>query len=547
MKFICYIFSFILLITNSFSQCNPATTKIMVIGDSWGLFSWTFNSYNENLDRFGFSDIRANSSINIAITGARAENYFSNPSRKQGIIDFLASNPDVEFCHISLGGNDVLGEWNNSMTSFQVDSLLDVVLTNLKKDIDTVLSLKPDLKFVISGYDYPNFVETAAFSSLHPYYDQWTDMGQPDALEINTMLARLSQSYADSTAVWNNVHFVNNNGLMQWVYGQTTPLLIPPYSTYPAQSVPLPGGDMNFPSPRAAMGLSGTDSFHLSDGSFEHFIQRHFEEYYWYALRKPDACIFASDTALNGYLSISTQSSGLIKTGKVDTEETHGIITFNTSTLSQSLNVKSASIFLKRDNLSGENLINQELTLEIKANHFGANLAIEADDFSSVADASNIACTYGTVDENDFWMRIDIPENLLSYINNDGYTQFKLKYNSAGTNNFFEFKNDTNPANQTFLDVKYDFSTYAGEIVKTTDIIIYPNPAEDYFDFSLINDLNKDYVSIELINSNGKTVLSKNYNNPKGQINTSGLPSGIYLLKITQGSNIYTSKIMINP
>jgi len=422
------------------------------MGDSWAFFSWGYDSYNENLDRFGFSDIRAKSNVDISITGARASNYFNDPSRKQAVADFLAGNPEVEFCHISLGGNDVLGEWNNSMTNAQVNTLLDTVMKNIKRDLDTVLCIKPDIKFIISGYDYPNFVETAAFSSLHPFYQQWTDMGKPDALEINTVLRSLTQRYIDSSYVWNNVHFVNNTGYMQWYYGQTSPLLIPPYITYPAHAVTLPGGNMNYPSPRAAFQVGGADSFHLSDDSYEHFIQRYFEEYYWYALRKPDEPICACDTSLNGFVSSSSYSSGTIKTGKIADEETHGIITFNTSALNHSLNIISARIFLKRSDLSGNNLINQELTLGIKENHFGADLSIESDDFSSIADAEGPVCAYGTVEENGFWMRIDIPENLLPFINKDGYTQFKLKYSSAETNNFFGFKNAADAGSQPFLD-----------------------------------------------------------------------------------------------
>jgi len=528
------------------AQCNTPETKIMVLGDSWAFFSWTNNSYNENLDRFGFTDIRANSSIDISINGARAENYFSDPDRKQKIADFLAANPEIEYCHISLGGNDVLGEWNKNMTTPQLDSLLGVIVYNLRRDIDTVLSLKPDLKFIISGYDYPNFVETAALSSLHPYYGQWTDMGQPDALEINTALARLTQSYTDSAAVWSNVYFVNNNGLMQWTYGQTTPLIIPPYATYPAHYVPLPGGDLNYPSPRTAMALSGTDSFHLGDDSFECFIKRHFEEFYWVSLRDFDASIGAADTSLNGNITSTSTNSASIKTGKVDIDEVQGIITFNTSLLNQALDIESASIFLNRQNLSGGNLASQDLTIEIKSGYFGANLQLENDDYISSGDASAIACTYGTVEKNDYWIRIDLPGSMLPFINKTGYTQFKLKYSGAGTNNYFEFKNSGDSINQPFLDVNYDFSTSENEIIPQADILIYPNPAEEQINFSLPGSKYKRIISAELINCTGKTVFKGDYVSSKGSISAAGLPSGIYYLVITEGNKRESSKIIIS-
>jgi len=546
LKFLLIFLSFIMLSFRCAAQCSTPETKIMVLGDSWAFFSWTNNSYNENLDRFGFTDIRANSSIDISINGARAENYFSGPDRKQKIAGFLAANPEIEYCHISLGGNDVLGEWNKTLTPLQLDSLLGVIVFYLKRDIDTIISLKPDLKFIISGYDYPNFVETAALSSLHPYYDQWTEMGQPNALEINTALARLTQSYTDSAAAWSNVYFVNNNGLMQWTYGQTAPLIISPYATYPAHYVPLPGGDLNYPSPRTSMALSGTDSFHLGDDSFEYFIKRHFEEFYWISLRDFDASISAADTSLNGNISSTSTNSASIKTGKVDINEVQGIITFNTSLLNQALDIKSASIFLNRQNLAGGNLVSQDLTLEIKSGYFGANLQLENDDYISSGEASAVACTYGTVEENDYWMRIDLPSSIVPFINKTGYTQFKLKYSGAGANNYFEFKNSGDSINQPFLDVNYDFSTSENDLIPQADLLIYPNPAEDQINFCLPGSKYKRNISAELFNSIGRTICRSNYATSKGSICTTGFPSGIYYLVITEGNKRDTSKIIIS-
>jgi hypothetical protein len=517
----------------------------MVVGDSWALFSWTFNSYNEGLDRYGMTDVRANSAFDISIAGARAESYFSEPSRKQGIIAFLSANPGIEYCHISLGGNDLLGEWNKNMSTTQVDSLLDVLMNSLKRDIDTISAIKPGLTFVLSGYDYPNFVETAAFSSLHPYYDQWTDMGQPNALEINTMLSMLSQRFSDSSAVWNNVFFVNNNGLMQWTYGQTSPLLIPPYITYPEHSVPLPGGDMNYPSPRAAMALSGTDSFHLSDESFEYFIRRHIERYFWKSLRSPDTTILANDTALNGFVSAFNYGSDMIKTGKTGNDDVHGIITFNTSELNQSFNIKNASIFLKRQNLSGTNLINQELTLEIKSGFFGASLQVENDDFSSSGDISSASCTYGTVAENGCWMRIDIPVSLLPFINNDGFTQFKIKYAYADNDNYFEFYNSNDSSVQAFLDVKYDFSTRINCNHSTEDFFVHPNPASEFLYINIPNSAFKN-IKIDLITIEGSIMHSKEYklSDDNILINISNFPNGFYLVKIQNKDYLKYFKVL---
>ncbi|HOY31687.1 MAG TPA: T9SS type A sorting domain-containing protein [Bacteroidales bacterium] len=530
---------------NCLAQCSTPVTKIMVLGDSWAFLSWSFNSYNENLDRYGFTDVRANSNANISINGAKARNYFSDPATKTAIINFLASNPDIEFCHISLGGNDILGDWNDTMTAAVEDSLIGAIVYNLKKDIDTIRSLKPGLKFLISGYDYPNFVETAGLNPNNPYYGNWTDMGQPDALKTNTVLAKLTQCYVDSAAAWDDVSFVNNNGLMQWIYGQTIPLTVPPFGTYPPHSVLLPGGEMNYPSPKTAMTLFGNDAFHLDDVPFEYFIQRHFEKYYWFALRNPDVFFVAGDTLSNGNVTAATFSTDVIKTGKSAGDEIHGIVSFNTSSLNPSLDIASASIFLNRHNLSGFNLAGLNLTLEIKKGFFGAGPQVGADDFSCSGDTSLVACTFGTVENNGYWFRIDVPEALLPFINKSGYTQFKLKYNDAGTDNYFEFRNFTDTLSLPILDIWYDFSTSVSEYGNVLNVLLYPNPATDYVHFCFDGSEVDGTTFVELVNSNGRAVLRKNFGATKGIINTSDLPAGIYYLMLTHSGRRCCSKIAV--
>lgn len=547
MKLFYFLLALFIEINNCFAQCNPEKTKIMILGDSWAFFSWTNNSYNENLDRFGFTDIRANSNIDISVTGLRAGNYFSDNERKQAVVDFLAAHPDVGYCHISLGGNDVMGEWNTSMTSAQEDAMLNKLMKNLRCVIDTLMSIRPGIKVILSGYDYPNFVETAALSSLHPYYQQWTDMGQPDAFEMNSALSTMIHRYVDSAITWTNVYFVNNLGLMQWYYGQTTPMIIPPYITYPAHSVPLPGGNMNYPSPRVAFMLGGADSFHLGDDGFEIFIERQFEEYYWYALRNPDTSIFPDDVLLNGYVTPTSQNSGIIKSGRIADEETQGIITFNTSSLNAGLGISSASIFLKRKDLSGTNLVNQELVLGIKENFFGASPAVENDYFNSCSDAEGSVCTYGTMAHNDYWMRIDIPPSFLSYINKSGYTQFKLKFNTIETNNYFEFSNFADIKNQPVLDVNYDSLTLYTENLKSPNIAIYPNPAGDYLTIETETKTKEPAGKadrIEIINQAGQAVKNLELKNCKSTFCIKDLTSGFYTLRIFTTKGIYVTKFI---
>ena len=74
MKNIILLFLTFFLNLNSYSQCDNSTDKIMIFGDSWAFFSWQDDSYNENLDRYGLTDIRAKSNAEISVNGTRASN-----------------------------------------------------------------------------------------------------------------------------------------------------------------------------------------------------------------------------------------------------------------------------------------------------------------------------------------------------------------------------------------------------------------------------------------------------------------------------------------
>jgi hypothetical protein len=91
-------------------------------------------------------------------------------------------------------------------------------------------------------------------------------------------------------------------------------------------------------------------------------------------------------------------------------------------------------------------------------------------------------------------------------------------------------------------------------IVNTKDEIldfnykIAPNPANDYFVID-INTLSNDRLNLEISNIEGKVVFSKSLNTNGNRIletiNTSNLTSGMYLVKISNGSQSSTNKVIV--
>lgn len=531
------ILASLLIGINASAQCNPITEKMMVIGDSWAFFSWSGNSYNENLDRFGFSDISCYSTTSLSVNGTEASDYFTDALRVQELTDYINGNPDLKIVHYSLGGNDLLRMWNTSMTASEEAAAIDTVMIDLKNGIDQILDINPDLQIVLSGYDMPNFSETVGALSvfiqpLHPFFTLWDNMGQPTPLQINTMLTAGTQRFIDSVGTWQNVSFVNNIGLMQNTYGNANSS----FGTYAAGSVPVPGGLLDKPSPYEALNLGGNDSFHLNDASYELFIKRHFEEFYWSFFRDFDQSFTADLAVNNGWTTTASQGHTAIKAGNSGTDETKGIISINTVTMPNLTKAETASIFINRSSLVGTNLIDEDLTVSIITNYFGTTEGLDADDFNSTANETAICCAYGTVLEDGFWLRIDLDAALLPYINRYGTTQFRIGYESVtDVNRNFEFNNE--PQN-IHLDLTLVEDLLAIESSKVGETLLFPNPVNDVLNFTNYADIQH----LTLSDLNGRIVYESNEVNE--QLNVDQLTNGIYIVSITTADEMMTKKIV---
>jgi hypothetical protein len=533
------ILATLLIHINTSAQCNPLTEKMMVIGDSWAFFSWTGNSYNENLDRFGFSDVSCYSTAGLSVNGAEASDYFTDATRVQELTDYINGNPDLEIVHYSLGGNDLLGAWNTSMTASQEAAIIDLVMIDLKNGIDAILAINPNLKIMLSGYDIPNFSETVGalpplFQPQHPFFTTWDNMGQPTPLQINTMLTTGTQRFIDSVATWQNVSFVNNIGLMQNTYGNSNST----FGTYAAGTVTVPGGLLDKPTPTEALNFGGNDAFHLDDEGYELFIKRHFEEFYWSYFRNSDQS-FNGDLAINnGWTTSSTQGHTAIKVGNNASEETKGIISINTVAMPSLKKAETASLFIKRSSLVGTNLINEDLTVSIITGHFGNSENLDADDYISAADETALCCAYGTVAEDDFWLRIDLAPSLLPFINRFGTTQFRIGYESVtDADRIFEFDNQLDNIHLDMTLVDDLLAIEPNKVGEST--LLFPNPVNDVLHVK--NHSNIEHLTI--LDLNGRVVYQSSDVN--SQINMDRLTNGVYVVNMVLKTNQMTTQKIV--
>lgn len=226
--------------------------RVMLLGDSWAMFMTVFRSFDQALEARGLADTRI---LPLNYPGTKASEW--NGWLGRFVIAFyLARNPSVDVVVMTLGGNDLLDGYSTRLTDAEKDKLFDGIRHSLEGLVSFILSRRSDLRVVICGYDYPNYVESVEYNLFDVYRRQWEDAGRPTPNQANdavVRLGRIQQAIADKHR---RVEFVNNFGLMQWTFGYPNRGIAPESGPYPAdrlEEAAPPGGYPDLPSPPGAM------------------------------------------------------------------------------------------------------------------------------------------------------------------------------------------------------------------------------------------------------------------------------------------------------
>lgn len=542
MKKLCTILFFLFISLHVSSQCSETpVTRVLLVGDSWANMIGIDNAIKNAFERHGHSNYTFYTNAVLAENGTKTTDFLQ-PNRLNEIQTQLLANPDIDFVHLSLGGNDVLNNWHKSWSQARTDSLLDSVYSRLTQIISFIHNVKPGIKVFWSGYCYPNFAEIindmAPFQNLHPFYGTWNGMGQPTFLELNTLLNYFSN--AIDTLVSNDplVGFARGTGLMQYVYGQTANLGVPPGGTYPPQTAPMPEGFPNYPSPRVSMRtyVIATDCFHLKPEAFNHFLDFHTRKYYQKQLMD-DQYILSSGGTMDGSVSDLGNVSADIKVGNNGSEVIAAMLTFNT-TLMPDTGVSKASIFLRRESLSGMNPISSTMQVKVISGNFGATVDVEAADFNAAFDAVDSPCQFGSSAANGHWIRLDLPSTILPFITDDFITQFMIT--APGASGVVTFSNASDPENAPILNITYgpEPLNVNENVLTENSLLVFPNPAKDFVRIAMKE--NKA-VMVELTDVSGRIVMQ---NKTSGLIDVSHLQPGVYVIKVSDEKRALTRKMI---
>lgn len=234
-------------------------SRILVIGDSWGVAAGP--ALQQVLADNGSTDTVAS----IAVGGETAENI-NTPGWLQQITTALQQNPDADFVHLSLGGNDFLGQWRSFFTQEQEDQLIAGILEDITAIVDHILGQRPDIRIFWSSYDYPRpiFIGTV--------------------LEVNNASQRFSaKAQALAETMGDALTYGDFYGLTQVEYGFDG---VQDSSSDP--DFPIPPGDPSLPDPQyPGPAAAFADAIHLTEEAFLLLAEHQYEQFYqaWFSFQ----------------------------------------------------------------------------------------------------------------------------------------------------------------------------------------------------------------------------------------------------------------------
>lgn len=562
MKRIITILTLILFFSvNNFSQnaCNKRIERhLRLAGDSWAHFPVLYLAYDSALAKYGFADY-ISTGAGSALISMTAETWWQFPLTRHALESAIYSDRGhpVDVVMVSLGGNDVAFGIRKGDSLNVLDN--DLYLAKLFMDsiFDYIHTTLPNAQIIWQSYDYTNFNDPCLDFPWDPYCDLWSGRGYASPYEINRFMGYIT-AYQDSVVLAYNkpyIHSFSANGLMQWCFGQTTPLRYPPFGTYPPRSVPFPGGNINYPSPHAAMGLLGIDTYHLSPLGYTYLA-----EYYMrvfinnYLRRNRDTSFYSVGQTEDGFVKQNgTVGTGEIQVANSTISKTKGIISFNTESIPDNKKIKKASLFMRNTFIQRAysfygSKFPDYFKLDIKQGTFGSN-QVEASDFNEAASLADVACVAGNLRGKDYSLRFDLHDDALKFINKTGTTQFRLEILDS---NFIKFYNgDTLALESPYLDIQYDTTNIilgVKNISKVEKLSIYPNPSSSYITIEIPKNISNENNALYIYDIKGALVKTVQLDKSKTQleINIVDLAANEYFIKLSNNSSDWIGSFIKN-
>lgn len=566
---------------------NSTTNKVLLAGDSWAQYMSDDGTHNKIFDKFGHADkdligpsLGANpgagyTGTEYAISGSEAREWADRANYPwiTNVINAITANPTIETVILSIGGNDILaaksgGGWYKNMDLDVPGSeaaLFATIRANTFVIINDILAIHPNVEILLSSYDYPNFNTSLCFLYACPKREDLSRNPTTDLItdaELNQMMITVERERISWLALEPRLKFANAIGLSHYYYGDgasaagTLPLpeQTPPFSTN------FYGGNPNRPANRSNF-RSIFDPIHLNAAAYEYKIIHQTMNNFMPKFRgNITTTVYSSGGTQDGWTNGTTIGTTEVRLGDGGAGQSYkGILNFDTSAIPDDATINSLSLYIIR---KGSSAINPFISgtlgaanLEVKNGTFGT-INIENGDFSATADATDAGCFHGTVTSNDFALRIDLNASGIAAINKTGNTQFRISFPNTNANADYidfntgnatvdtsittvglaEYMNSAKP----FMDINYTASLSV-ESYDLSNVILYPNPVKNNF---TINGLDSSAYHLQIVSIQGQVIKEvKNFQNEQ-TIAIDELANGIYFVRIQNGTQFKTIKII---
>lgn len=273
MKFKLLLILSLLVLTSCKEQVSGRS--ILVVGDSWATMICDFGSLDRALEKVGITDVKVKDTcFTSALIGVRADRWTNTVQHKYTLANLL--DPNIQVMYLSLGGNDIMNYWNTSLSPAEEQIVFDQVITNVQKVVRDYQKVRPDLKILLSGYDFPRFYLNHPIGEYHKAFEA---MGRPTPYEINSAIVRFSERIS-KLADQKTLFYIQHYGLTHYHFGNSE-VSLQPMTTLSPEMISSPfdlnkvGGNLSYQTDRSAMlkvkvgNIEIYDAFHLNRSGFD--------------------------------------------------------------------------------------------------------------------------------------------------------------------------------------------------------------------------------------------------------------------------------------
>ncbi len=357
------------------------TPRILLAGDSWTGFMLAFRSYREALEDRPDLARWIEVGNRTAVMGVRAWEILEIPELDYFnlLTNELTKYPNIDVVVMTLGGNDILrgtkgvdpGNYDRNVdlencfendpasepwtdTNECIEWLAAALRIQIAQIVDHILSIRPDIRVAILSYDY---------GAREP--DEGYTIEEQHLAFLEVELAK-----RDIALARDRVEYVNNFGLMQYLYGipeavpPIDPLTVPPPCESPDPPCAFwPGGD---PANLSPLFTYIDQDIHLTDFGYLDVANRSLDQHIQEWLNYPKALeILPLDTkepfyqfqvtfshpvsgVTAGDFEVHIQDKGLLKAmGITDVQPASGPADVYTVTVDMDGSLEAAYIIVK--------------------------------------------------------------------------------------------------------------------------------------------------------------------------------------------------------